>query len=59
DVIVSAIKKKVDNYPCVLYKYPDFKYNELYKEVFGNGTIYRLLIADEETTADKILNNIQ
>ena len=56
DVIVSAIKKKVDNYPCVLYKYPDFKYNELYKEVFGNGTIYRLLLADEEITADKILN---
>ena len=56
DVIVSAIKKKVDNYPCVLYKYPDFKYNELYTEKYGNGTIYRLLLADEEITADKILN---
>ena len=56
DVIVSAIKKKVDNYPCVLYKYPDFKYNELYTEKYENGTIYRLLLADEEITADKILN---
>ena len=55
-VIVSAIKKKVDNYPCVLYKYPDFKYNELYTEKYENGTIYRLLLADEEITADKILN---
>ena len=56
DVMVSAIKKKVDNYPCVLYKYPDFKYNELYTEKYENGTIYRLLLADEEITADKILN---
>ena len=56
NAIISAVKKKVDNAPCVLYEYPDFKYNELYTEKYENGKVYRLLIADEPITTDKIVN---
>ena len=56
NAIISAVKKKVDNAPCVLYEYPNFKYNELYAEKYENGKVYRLLIADEPLTTDKIVN---
>ena len=56
ETIITFIKKKVDNHSQVSYEYPEFKYKELYSEDYDNGKLYRLLIADEPITQDKILN---
>lgn len=56
EAIITFIKKKVDNHSKVLCEYPEFKYKELYSEDYDNGKLYRLLIADEPITQEKILN---